>query len=275
MTKKSISWLASLILLFTAGSALGASTVPVNVKDGDKTYLGTLFIPDKAKGALPLVVVIPEWWGKTDYPDMRARKIADELGYAALAVDLYGEGKIATTPTEAQALAGPFYQNPEMGVKRLQLFMAAVPEAAKTANASIDPNKIITIGYCFGGSMALNLARSGEMPGNDKLLGVVSFHGGLASSLKAPGPITAKLLVLHGGADKLVKPEDVTAFKKEMKDDKADMVFIAYPGALHAFTNPKATEYGKKFNMPIAYNAKADKDSWSKMKEFMKKLFGA
>jgi dienelactone hydrolase len=273
--KKWIPSIALSMLFFAVSAAFGASTVPVNVKDGDKTYLGTLYIPTKAKGPLPMVVVVHEWWGKTDYPDMRAKRIADELGYAALAVDLYGEGKIATTPPEAQSLSSPFYKDPLIGVNLLQKFIAAAPDAAKTANASIDPSKIAAIGYCFGGTQALNLARSEQMPNGDKLLGVVSFHGGLASSLKAPAPITTKLLVLQGGADQFVKPDEVAAFKKEMSDDKADMTFKSYPGASHAFSNPKATENGKKYNIPIAYNAKADKDSWSMMKTFFKNLFGA
>lgn len=263
-----------LFVLTSGASAFAAHSVPVTVKEGNRVFQGSISIPDSSKGALPLVVVVHEWWGKTEYPEMRANKIADDLGYAALVVDLYGEGKTAQNPQDAQALATPFYQDPNLGVNRIRKFIAAATEAAKQGNAAIDTSKIAAIGYCFGGTQVLNLARAGALPDNEKLVGVVSFHGGLASSLQAQGPIEPKLLVLHGAADKMVKQEEVSAFKDEMKKAKADLVFKAYPGALHAFTNPKATELGKKFQIPVAYDEKADKDSWIQMKSFLKKNFG-
>jgi dienelactone hydrolase len=274
MNKIYTAVLATLIssgLWSTAANA--AQTTPVDLKEGAKTYKGTLVYPDNAKGSLPLVLVVHEWWGKTEYPEMRARKIADELGYAALAVDLYGEGKTGMTPPEATELSGAFYKDPMMGVKLLQQFAAAAPEAAKKAGFSIDSGKIAAIGYCFGGSQALNLARAGGLTGKEKLLGVVSFHGALESSIKAKSPIKPQILVLTGAADPMVDATKVEAFKEEMKKDKAHFDVISYPGAKHAFTNPKATELGTKYKMPIAYNAEADADSWQKMKAFLSKLF--
>jgi len=267
--------LATLILSSAwATSALAAKSTPVDVKEGGTTYKGTLFYPDNAKGTLPLVIVTHEWWGKTDYPDMRAAKVADELGYAALSVDLYGEGKTLSTPPEATKVSGAFYKDPAMGVKRLQEFAQAAPAAAKKAGVAIDPSKFAAIGYCFGGTQVLNLARAGGLSGKEKLLGVVSFHGGLESSLKAKAPIKTKILVLTGAADPMVDAKQVDAFKAEMKKDKADLKVVSYPGAKHAFTNPKATELGTQFNIPIAYNAEADMDSWQKMKGFLRGLFG-
>ena len=222
-----------------------------------------------------MVVVVHEWWGKNNYPEMRAKKIADELGYAALAVDLYGDGKTVVTPPEAQGLATPFYKEPSIGVKRLKAFIAATPDAAKKASATVDLSKLAAIGYCFGGTQVLNLARADDFPSDEKLLGVVSFHGGLASSLKPHEPMTVKILVLHGADDQFVKPDEVKAFKEEMKKANADMQFIAYPGATHAFSNPESTKNGKKYNIPIAYNAKADTDSWKQMKAFLKTLFSS
>jgi dienelactone hydrolase len=259
--------------LWAASAAHAAQTAPVDFKEGGKTYKGTLVYPDHAKGALPLVLVVHEWWGKTEYPEMRARKLADELGYAALAVDLYGEGKTGMTPPQATELSGPFYKDPMIGVKLLQQFAAAAPEAAKKAGFSIDSRKIAAIGYCFGGSQVLNLARAGGLSGKEKLLGVVSFHGALESSLKAKSPITPQILVLTGAADPMVDAKKVEEFKEEMKKDKAHFDIVSYPGAKHAFTNPKATELGNKYKMPIAYNAEADADSWQKMKAFLSKLF--
>jgi dienelactone hydrolase len=254
--------------LFLSLPVFAATSTPVKVQEGTRSFQGDLYVPDHPKADLPLIVVVHEWWGNNDYPKMRAKRIADELGYAALSVDLYG-GKVATNVKDAQDLSGPFYKTPELGVDLLKKFI----DATKAANPSIDYNKIAAIGYCFGGTQALNLARSGHLPAGEKLLGVVSFHGGLASSLKAKGPIEPKLLVLHGGADKMVTPKDVAAFKTEMKEDHADMTFKAYPGAMHAFTNPDSTANGKKFGIPIAYNEKADHDSWNMMSAFFTKIF--
>jgi dienelactone hydrolase len=275
MKKIYASVLATLISsALLSGTAHSAQSTPVEMKEGGKTYKGTLFYPDQAKGKLPLVLVVHEWWGKTEYPEMRAKKIADELGYAALAVDLYGEGKTVTTPPEATEISGTFYKDPAKGVKLLQDFAAAAPESAKKAGFSIDNDKIAAIGYCFGGTQVLNLARAGGFKGKEKLLGVVSFHGGLESSLKAKGAIKPQILVLTGAADPMVPAKQVDAFKDEMKKDKAQFEVVSYPGAKHAFTNPKATELGTKFNIPIAYNAEADLDSWQKMQAFLTKIFG-
>ena len=118
---------------------------------------------------------------------------------------------------------------------------------------TVDPTRIAAIGYCFGGGVVLNMARQGV-----DLKGVASFHGGLAAVKPAqPGMVKAKILVLNGGDDKFVTPEQIEAFKQEMKAAGADFPFISYPGAIHSFTNPDADELGKKFNMPIAYNANA------------------
>lgn len=256
-----------------SSSALAARSTGVTIEENGKGYHGELFVPENPAGALPLVVVVHEWWGKNGYPEMRAKRIADELGYAAVAVDLYGDGKTVETPKEAQALAGPFYQDPMLSVERLKKFIAAAPAAAEKVKSALDLSTIAAIGYCFGGAQVLNLARADQMPQGEDLVAVVSFHGNLASSLKAAGPIKPKLLVLQGGADQFVKPDEVARFKAEMKKDQADLTFISYPGASHAFTNPKATEVGKEYKIPIAYDEKADADSWKQMKEFFRRIF--
>ena len=134
---------------------------------------------------------------------------------------------------------------------------------------TVDPNRIAAIGYCFGGGVVLNMARQGV-----DLNGVVSFHGGLTAVISGqPGNVKAKVLVLNGGDDKFITLEQIEAFKQEMRAAGADFQFISYPGALHSFTNPEATELGKKFNMPIAYNAKVDKESWEEMKKFLSMIF--
>jgi dienelactone hydrolase len=155
-------------------------------------------------------------------------------------------------------------KNFEVGKAR---FMAAVDFLKQ--QPTVDPNRIAAIGYCFGGGVVLNMARQGV-----DLRGVASFHGGLTAVKPAqPGSVKAKILVLNGGADKFITPEQIEAFKQEMKSAGADIRFISYPGATHSFTNREATELGKKFNMPIAYNAEADRKSWGELKEFLKDVF--
>ena len=218
---------------------------------------------ENMKGNHPGVLVVPEWWGINEYVRRRAGMLA-ELGYAALAVDMYGEGKVVTTPDEAGKLSSEAMGNFDVAKAR---FMAALDFLK--GQPMVDPNHIAAIGYCFGGGVVLNMARQGV-----DLNGVVSFHGGLNTVKPAqPSNIRAKLLVLNGGADKFITPKQIEAFKQEMKAAGAKFQFISYPGALHSFTNPEATELGKKFNMPIAYNAKADEESWNEMKKFFSTIF--
>ena len=258
-----------------SAEAFAAQSVPVTVKDGATSLKGDLYLPDAPAGSLPLVLVVHEWWGKNEFPASRARRIADELGYAALAVDLYGQAKSASTPQEAQALAAQFSKQPMLGVNRLNKFISTAPIAAKKAPASIDMSKIAAIGYCFGGGQVLNLARANRLPKNQNLAGVVSFHGTLSSKLEAKTPIQPKLLVIHGDSDQMVKPQEVVQFKDEMERANADLTFLSYPGASHAFTNPNATEVGKKYDIPIAYNAEADTKSWNEMATFLQRIFAS
>jgi dienelactone hydrolase len=210
----------------------------------------------------PIVLIIPEWWGLGDYIKNRARQLASE-GYFAMAVDIYGNGKQGLTPDEAGKLATPFYTNPQLGYGRIQ---AALAKAVTYPGA--DSTKTAAIGYCFGGSMVLNAARMG-MP----LDGAVSFHGSLAGVTPQKGKTTAAILVLHGAADSFVPDAEVAKFKKQMDSTGTTYTFKAYDSATHAFTNPDATATGKKFNMPISYNAAADTASWKEMKQFFNKIF--
>ena len=184
----------------------------------------------------------------------------NQEGFATLPVDLFGNNQTVDNPKDAGALATPFYQNPQTGVDRLNMYIA---EAKKDPH--VDASRIYVIGYCFGGTQALNLARSGA-----ELAGVVSFHGGLDSSLKSQG-IKARVLAINGLADPMVPQKQRNGFEKEMKALKAKYKVVNYKGATHAFTNPKATEIGKKYNIPIAYNKAADEGSWKNLLEFLKK----
>ena len=224
---------------------------------------GYLAYDENITGKRPGVLVVDEWWGLSDYARKRARMLA-ELGYTPLAVDMYGEGKRAMHPDDAKAFSSELMKNFDVAKAR---FMAAM-EFLKQ-QPTVDPTRIAAIGYCFGGGVVLNMARQGV-----DLKGIASFHGGLTAIKPAqPGSVKAKILVLHGGADRFITPEQIEAFKQEMKSAGADFQFISYPGATHSFTNPEATELGKKVNMPIAYNADADKKSWGELKTFLKKIF--
>jgi dienelactone hydrolase len=214
------------------------------------------------EGKRPAVLVVHEWWGLNDYPKMRARKLA-ELGYIAMAVDMYGNGKTADNPDDAGKYAMPFYQDPQMAKAR---FDAAMNKLKTYSQA--DTNNIAAIGYCFGGAMVLNMARMG-----DNLKGVVSFHGNLVGVPPVKNLLKAKILVCHGADDKFVQQPEVEKFKKQMDSIGADYTFKVYPDATHAFTNPAATANGEKFKIPIKYNAAADSASWNDMKDFFARIF--
>ena len=224
----------------------------------DKLFEATVMLPKKFDDKVPLVVIVHEWWGRTEFMNEQVKRLTD-AGYAALAVDLFGNNEIVETPAQAQALATPFYQNPQMGIERLSKFI----ELAKN-DPHIDSSKIYVIGFCFGGTQALNLARTGA-----DIAGVVSFHGGLASSLPQKS-IKAKILALNGLADPMVPAKERAAFETEMKAIKANFKSIDYKGATHAFTNPKATEVGKKYKIPIAYSQAAAEASYVEMFKFLK-----
>jgi dienelactone hydrolase len=227
---------------------------------GGVALKGYLAYDNSIKDKRPVVIVVHEWWGVTDYPKKRAEMLA-KLGYVAFAADMYGDGKIADNPTDAQKYASESMKDFSALKEK---FLAAIDLLKK--NELVDTNKIAAIGYCYGGGVVLNMARAGI-----DLKSVVSFHGNLAAVEPAQkGKVKAKILVCNGGADKFTSSESISNFKNEMKSAGVDFTFKSYRGALHAFSNPAATELGKKFNMPIAYNESADKKSWAEMQKFLK-----
>ena len=213
-------------------------------------------------GKRPAVLVVHEWWGVTDYVRNRAKQLA-EMGYIAMAVDMYGGGKNAANPQEAQALATPFYQNPQLTRTRLDAAINKLKTYAQTDTANI-----AAIGYCYGGYVVLNAAKLGA-----DLKGVASFHGNLSGAPARKDLLKASIFVAHGAADPFVPEAEVAAFRKSMDSIGANYTFKAYPNATHAFTNPNADENAKKFNMPIAYNGAADTASWNDMKAFFGTIF--
>ncbi|MDP1832241.1 MAG: dienelactone hydrolase family protein [Geothrix sp.] len=233
---------------------------PLTYSDGATKLAGYVAQPAAAKGKVPGVVVIHQWMGLTDHE----RKVSDDLaklGYVALAADIYGEGVRPKDTGEAGKLAGTYKGDRALYRRRI----AAAIEALK-AQKGVDASRLAVIGFCFGGTGALEAARGG-LP----VKGVVSFHGGLdvpAGYLAAP--ITAKVLVAHGADDPFVPAKDVAAFQEEMRQAKADHVFVAYGGAVHAFTQKGA---GNDSAKGAAYNEAAHRRSWQHMKDFLQELF--
>jgi dienelactone hydrolase len=217
---------------------------------------------ENIQGKRPAVLVVHEWWGLNDYAKSRARQLA-ELGYIAMAVDMYGNGRMGDDPGAAQNLAMPFYYHPDMAKKHFDM---ALEELKK--NPNVDQTKIAAMGYCFGGAVVIGVARLGE-----DLKGVVSFHGNLNVVPPVKDLLKAEVLVCHGAADSFVLKPEVDQFVKQMDSIGAKYSFKTYAGATHAFTNPEATAKGEKFKMPIAYNAAADTASWNDMKDFFIRIF--
>jgi dienelactone hydrolase len=257
------------VVALVSAIAASASAKPmikgeeVSYSSGSTVMKGYLAYDKNIKGKRPGILVVHEWWGHNEYARKRARMLA-EMGYAALAVDMYGDGKQAMHPDDAGKFSSELMKNFDTAKAR---FTAAMDFLIK--QNMVAPGEIAAIGYCFGGGVVLNMARQGV-----DLKGVASFHGGFAAVKPAqPGAVNAKILVLHGGDDKFTTVEQVDAFKKEMKDAGADFQFISYPGAMHSFTNPDADAYAKKFNLPLGYNAEADKKSWEELGKFLEQIF--
>jgi dienelactone hydrolase len=253
-----------LLLLSWNNQALGAIIgEPVIYKAGDFSMQGYLAYNDDIAEKRPGILVVHEWWGHNEYARERARMLAG-LGYTALAVDMYGDGKHAEHPDDAGKFAAEVKKNKAAATQRFQAAMQVLLQ-----HPSVDPQHIAAIGYCFGGGVVLQMARQGI-----DLDAVVSFHGSLATDTPAaPGFVKARILACTGADDKMVPPEQVQAFKIEMENAGADYRIISYPDAKHSFTNPGADIYAEKFNIPVGYNAAADRKSWQDMQDFLKDIF--
>jgi len=265
MKKSILVFMALITLIGCSEQKKGPSVVTKEVTytaDGT-TLKGFLAYDQNIEGARPGVIVVHEWWGHNQYTRKRAIMLA-ELGYTALAVDMYGDGKQANHPEDAGKFAMEVMQNMPAAKARFEAGVKFLKDQPQT-----DGKKIAAIGYCFGGGVVLRMAVAGE-----DLSGVVSFHGSLPTdSVTNPKQVKAKLLVCNGEDDGFVPAEQIDAFKKAMVDAGINFKFVNYPGAVHAFSNPDADSLGKKFNMPIAYNKQADEESWKDMKLFLEEIF--
>lgn len=238
------------------GAAYAAKVETVSYQDGSVTLEGTLAYPEEAKASLPGILLFHEWWGKNDYAVSRAKQFAD-LGYVVLAADVYGKGVLANKAEDAKKLSAPFYED-----RKLLRSRASKAFSVLISSEKVDPNRIAAIGYCFGGTTALELGRSGAA-----LKGLVVFHGGLGTTEAADNKsIKAPVLVLNGADDPFIPVKEREEFKASLKQFGIPLTWVDYPGAVHAFTNPKVDSYkldGAK------YNKAADEKSWLAAKKFL------
>ncbi|MBT8398903.1 MAG: dienelactone hydrolase family protein [Rhodothermia bacterium] len=236
----------------------------VNYTGGGATMNGYLTYDASVEGRRPGVLVVHEWWGHNDHARDRARMLA-ELGYTALAVDMYGDGRTADHPGDASALMQEVISDMDAAVAR---FNAALD--VLRGHETTDPDKIAAIGYCFGGGVVLEMARRGM-----DLDGVVAFHGSIGppDTPTEPGTVVADVLVIVGGDDPFVPAEQLGAFRADLEQAEADIEVVVYEGVRHSFTNPAADTVGSKFDLPLEYDAKADSASWQAMKDLFEDIF--
>ncbi len=235
--------------------------IPYTAADGTE-MIGYYAYDDAIEGKRPGVVVVHEWWGLNDYAKSRARDLA-ELGYSALAIDMYGEGKHTEHPKDAMGFMKAALSDAEAAKGRFNAGLDLLKQQAQT-----DTDKLAAVGYCFGGKVVLDMARQGA-----PLDGVVSFHGALATQTRAtPGSVKARVLVEHGAADSMVSADDVAALSAEMVKAGADYQLVSLPGAKHGFTNPGADKFQEQ-GVDVAYNQTADERSWQDMQRFLDETF--
>ena len=253
----------------TAESKEITEVLPVEVKGEEVTYAtdstnlkGYIAYDINAKDKRPGVLIIHEWWGHNNYVRQRADMLA-ELGYTALAVDMYGDGKQADHPDDAGKFAMSVMTNLPEATARFDAALKLLK-----SHESVDAEKIAAIGYCFGGSVALTMANSGA-----DLDAVAAFHSGVKLPVMPTTKLKAKVLVCNGADDPFISPESVQAFKSALDSINADYKYFAYPGVKHSFTSKEADANGKKFNMPLAYDADADEKSWTSLQELFAEAF--
>ncbi|PQO38304.1 dienelactone hydrolase family protein [Blastopirellula marina] len=250
---------ASLALLLCAATFAQAEIQMkvISYKVGDKTFDGFLAYDDAIKGARPGVVVFHEWWGLNDYAKKRTKMLAEQ-GYIAFAADMYGDGKFVDHPKDAGEMASKVRANVSEWQKRAT---AALDVLKKQPQC--DPDKLAAIGYCFGGSTALELAYTGA-----NLDAVATFHAALPTPTEEQAKdIKAKVLVCHGADDGFVPQMSIDAFKEKLADAKVDLTFVAFPGAVHSFTVEDAGKHG---NPGMQYNQQADEKSWAMLLDLLK-----
>ena len=253
-----------LLFIFTATAQAAIQTKEIDYSSGGTTLKGYLAYDDAVKGKRPGILVVHEWWGHNKHARERARMLA-KLGYTALALDMYGDGKTADHPKKAGEFMNAAFADWEGSQAK---FNAA--KKILQGHATVDPERIGAIGFCFGGAVSLRMARGGA-----DLDAVVAFHSALPLAPPvSPGQVKAAVLVLNGSDDGFLDPKSVAPFKKEMATATKDFQYVTLEGAKHSYTNPQADEFRKKFNIPaLEYNKEADQKAWSAMQDLFKRVF--
>jgi dienelactone hydrolase len=254
---------AILLAVLLCGCAMSNATGPdirtevVTYSAGGANCTGYIAWDARKSGKRPGVLVVHEWWGHNEYVRRRARMLA-ELGYTAMALDMYGDGKQASHPKDAEKFMNEVLGSMDIAMQRFE-----GAEKVLRAHATCDRGHVAAIGYCFGGALVLNMARLGK-----GLDAVVSFHGNLATKTPVQrGDVKGKVLVCHGGADEFIPKAQVDAFEREMRAAGVDYRVITFPGAKHGFTSLEADQNGKQFGLPLAYDRAADEQSWAAMRD--------
>jgi dienelactone hydrolase len=250
------------LVLIAAAAHAAVQTKELSYEANGTKLKGYLAWDDATKGKRPGVLVVHEWWGLNDYARSRARMLAGQ-GYTALALDMYGDGKVAHHPDDAMKFSSEVGKNAALAKARFEAALALLK-----AQTTVDGNNIGAIGYCFGGTVVLNMALSGE-----PLKVVESFHGGLKVVPGAPGKVVARVASFTGEADPFIPADQVAEFRKTLAVAKVKNLVVTYPGAMHSFTSPDADKLGQQFKLPMAYDPAADKDSWSRGMAFMAEAF--
>jgi dienelactone hydrolase len=234
----------------------------IEYRQGDTVLQGFLAWDDAAKGKRPGVLVVHEWWGHNAHARAQATRLA-KAGYVGFALDMFGKGKVATHPKDAMAFVQEATKDPEVAAARFDAALDVLKQQPQ-----VDPEKIGAFGYCFGGGVALEMARAGR-----DLDAVVTFHGSLrpGAGPAEPGKVKPAILVQTGGSDPMVTREQVQQLEDELKGAGVDVKVITYPKAKHAFTNPDADKAGME---GLAYDAQADRQSWDAAMKFVKRVFG-
>ncbi|MDZ7828943.1 MAG: dienelactone hydrolase family protein [Halofilum sp. (in: g-proteobacteria)] len=235
----------------------------VNYEVNGTSFTGYLAYDDSVSGERPGVLVVHEWWGHNAFARGQAEKLA-RAGYTAFALDMYGSGKVADHPDTAGRFSKEATAKFQQVVDRFNKAREILAD-----HETVNPKHIAAQGYCFGGAVVLNMARSGA-----DLDGVVSYHGSLGGLVPAEaGAVDARVLVYTGGADNFVPPDQVAGFVKEMQEAGADLTLVSFPGVKHSFMNPGADDYAEEFGMPIAYDAEAAGRAWQGTLEFYRAIF--
>ena len=254
--------LLSCYILFPSLVLADIVTQQVSYQSKGVSLQGYLAYPEKSTGPIPAVLVVHEWWGHNEYARRRAEMLA-ELGYVAFALDMYGDGKVANHPDDAKKFMQEAMSDPQAFKGRFLSALDYIRQYEK-----VDSSNIAAIGYCFGGAVVLNMARTGV-----DLKGVASFHGSLSTKTPAEkGQVVPEIIVFHGGNDVFIPQQQLNDFREEMLAADTQHEIIVYPAVDHSFTNPEADMFAEKYSMPLSYDEEADADSWGKLQLFLQRV---